>query len=109
MVFPYEREAKQGGPMPDGLTLPDCLTFQFLRSMYRDIRTGVLSVEQAVLEKGQMTYSYKKAIKEMKNWSKMGRYWTNKYKAVEAAQNAYRKNRTLENADRLSAALDGRL
>lgn len=30
-------------------------------------------------------------------------------KAVESAQNAYRKNRTLENADRLSAALDGRL
>lgn len=66
-------------------------------------------MEQAVLEKGQMTYSYEKAKKEMESWSKMGRYWTDKYKAVEAAQNAYLKNRTLENADRLSAALDGRL
>ena len=57
MVFPYEREAKQGGPMPDGLTLPDCLTFQFLRSMYRDKRTGVLSVKQGVLERGSMISS----------------------------------------------------
>ena len=30
-------------------------------------------------------------------------------RAMEAAQNAYLKNRTLENADRLSAVLDGRL
>ena len=109
MVFPYEREAEQGEPMPDGLALPDQLAFQFLRSMYRDIRSGWSSREQAILEKGQMTHSYNKAKGEMDNWSKMGGYWAKKYKAVESAQSAYLKNRTLENADRLSAALDGRL
>lgn len=108
MVFPYEREAERGEQMPDGLPLPDQLAFRFLRSMYRDMRNGISSRERAVLEKGQMTHSYNKAKEEMDNWSKMGQYWAEKYKAVESAQSAYLKNRTLENADRLSAALDGR-
>lgn len=108
MVFPYEREAEQGAPMPDGLGLPDQLAFQFLRSMYRDIRVGVLSRAQAIIEKGQMTYAYNKANGEMRNWSKMGQYWAEMHKEVEAAQINYRKDRTLENADALVAILDGR-
>lgn len=109
MVFPYEREAERGEQMPDGLPLPDQLAFRFLRSMYRDMRTSILSREQAILEKGQMTHSYNKAKEEMESWSKMGQYWAKKYKAVESAHSAYLKNRTPENADRLSAVLDGRL
>lgn len=29
MIFPFEREAEQGAPMPDGLSLPDQLAFRF--------------------------------------------------------------------------------
>lgn len=109
MVFPYEKEAANGDPIPDGLSLVDQCAFRFLRSMYRDIRTGVQTREQAIEEKGYMTYQYDKEKRSMEHWSKMGSYWSEKYSRVEAAQSAYKKNRTLENADRLSAVLDGRL
>lgn len=109
MVFPYEKEAANGDQIPDGLSLVDQVAFRFLRSMYRDIRTSVQTREQAIEEKGKMTYQYDKEKRSMEHWSKMGQYWAEKYKAVESAQNAYRKERTLENADRLIAALDGRL
>ena len=109
MVFPYEKEAANGDQIPDGLSLVDQVAFRFLRSMYRDIRTGVQTREQAIEEKGKMTYQYDKEKRSMEHWSKMGSYWAEKYSRVEAAQSAYKKNRTLENADALSAALDGRL
>lgn len=109
MVFPYEKEAANGDPIPDGLSLVDQCAFRFLRSMYRDIRTGVQTREQAIEEKGCMTYQYDKEKRSMEHWSKMGSYWAEKYSRVEAALSAYRKNRTLENADALCAALDGRL
>lgn len=109
MVFPYEKEAANGAPIPDGLSLVDQCAFRFLRSMYRDIRTGVQTREQAIEEKGCMTYQYDKEKRSMEHWSKMGSYWAEKYSRVEAAQSAYKKNRTLENADALCAALDGRI
>lgn len=109
MVFPYEKEAANGDQIPDGLSLVDQCAFRFLRSMYRDIRTGVQTREQAIEEKGCMTYQYDKEKRSMEHWSKMGSYWAEKYSRVEAAQSAYKKNRTLENADALCSALDGRL
>lgn len=108
MVFPFEREAANGEPMPDGLSLVDQCAFYFLQIMYQGLRTGAKTREQAAEEKGRMTYQYDKEKRTMEHWSKMGSYWAEKYSRVEAAQSAYRKNRTLENADALSAALDGR-
>lgn len=52
---------------------------------------------------------YDKEKRSMDHWSRMGNYWAERYSRVEAAQSAYRKNRTLENANALCAALDGRL
>ena len=98
MVFPYETEAANGEPMPDGLSLVDQCAFYFLQTMYRGLRTGSKDRDQAIKEKGQMTYQYNK---------EMGDFWAETYRQVEAAQTAYRKNRTLANADRLIAALDG--
>ena len=109
MVFPFEREAANGEPMPDGLSLVDQCAFYFLQTMYQGLRAGTKTREQAAEEKGRMTYQYDKEKRTMGHWQKMGDYWAERYKQVEAAQIAYRKNRTLENADRLSAALDGRL
>lgn len=109
MVFPYEKAAANGDPMPDGLPLVDQVAFRFLRSMYRDIRTGIQTREQAIEEKGKMTCQYDKEKQSMEHWKTMGEYWSEMHRNLESAQSAYRKNRTLENADALSAALDGRL
>ena len=97
MVFPYETEAANGEPMPDGLSLVDQCA----------LRTGSKDRDQAIKEKGQMTYQYNKEKCIMESWRKMGDFWAETYRQVEAAQTAYRKNRTLANADRLIAALDG--
>ena len=102
MVFPYETEAANGEPMPDGLSLVDQCAFYFLQTMYRGLRTGSKDRDQAIKEKGQMTYQYNKEKCIMESWRKMC-----DFRQVEAAQTAYRKNRTLANADRLIAALDG--
>ena len=107
MVFPYETEAANGEAMPDGLSLVDQCAFYFLQTMYRGLRTGSKDRDQAIKEKGQMTYQYNKEKCIMESWRKMGDFWAETYRQVEAAQTAYRKNRTLANADRLIAALDG--
>lgn len=66
MIFPFEREAEQGAPMPDGLSLPDQLAFRFLSSMYASIRAGSITRERAISDKGKMTYQYNIANESMK-------------------------------------------
>lgn len=109
MVFSFEKDAEQGLPMPDNLDLPDQMAYRILVGLYRDIRTGAITREQAVEEKGEMTYQHSVAKNILSSSSIMSKWWADTHKRVEAAQNAYHKERTLENADRLSAALDGRL
>lgn len=109
MVFPFEKMAEQGLPMPDDLDLPDQMAYRFLVGLYRDIRTGTITRDQAVEEKGKMTYQHSVAKNILKNSSVMGSYWAGLRKDVEAAHNAYRKNPSRKTADALSAALDGRL
>lgn len=109
MVFPFEKDAEQGNPMPDGLSLPDQLAYQFLVNLYDRLRRGVITRDQAAEEKGKMTYEHSTSNNILRSYQTMGSYWAGLRKGLEAAQIAYQKNRTLENADRLSAALDGRL
>ena len=109
MVFQFERDAEQGVPMPNGLSLPDQLAYQFLANLYDRIRRGTLTREQATSDKGKMTYQYNLAKGEMEQWSKLGTRWSQALLAAEQAQIKYQTERTLENADSLSAILDGRL
>lgn len=109
MVFPFEREAEQGAPMPDGLDLPDQCAFRFLSNMYASMRSGALTRDQAIIDKKKMEYKHSVAKNILHNSSVMGKYWADLYRDVEGAHNRYRLNPTRENADALSAALDGRL
>lgn len=109
MVFSFEKDAEQGNPMPDGLSLPDQLAYQFLVNLYDRLRRGVITRDQAAEEKGKMTYQHSVSNNILNSYQTMGSWWAGMHKALEAAQIAYQKDRTLENADRLSAALDGRL
>lgn len=109
MIFPFEREAEQGAPMPDGLSLPDQLAYQFLKNLYDRIRRGSVTREQAALEKGRMTHQYNLAKDKLSRYSVLGDRWANLLKRAEGAQIRYQMDRTLENADLLSAVLNGRL
>ena len=109
MVFPFERDAEQGFPMPDGLSLPDQLAYQFLKNLYDRIRRGSVTMEQAALEKGRMTHQYNLAKETLSRYSALGDRWSELLKRTEGAQIRYQMDRTLENADLLSAVLNGGL
>lgn len=107
MIFPFESEAARGDVMPDGLSLPDQLAYQFLKNLYDQLRRDSVSREQATLDKGKMTHKYNLAKEAFSQCSALGDHWAKILKHVEGAQTRYRMERTLENADILSSALDG--
>ena len=101
--LPYEKTAMQGGEMPEGLTLTDQNMFLALRSLYDNYRKGIVDRDTASREKNRLIIEYKSSIlidMACRNWSEQ-------IKQTEVARSAYRKDRTLENADKLLAAVEG--
>lgn len=99
----YERSAMQNAPMPPGLTFPDQLMYQSLALLYARYRLKTITREQASNEKRKLlreheAFSYR--------WS-LGDHYAEVIKRTEAARTAYRKSRTIENADKLLQAIDG--
>lgn len=99
----YERAAMRGDPMPDDLSFPDQLMYQALALLYTRYRLKTITREQASAEKKQLlreheTFCYR--------W-KLGDHYVETIKKTELAASAYRKERTLENADKLLEAIEG--
>ena len=103
-IFPYEMQAMMGEEMPDGLDYADQVMFLQLRLLYHQHKAGIVDRETAVREKRKMLINHRgRSFAE-----KMGKYWVEQIKNTELARSAYRKERTLENADKLLACLEGR-
>lgn len=109
VVSELERLAIRGEPMPDGLNLTDQWFFQSMSLLYERYHAGFIDRKIGKREKGQIVYQRDRELRQRDCDNKLIQHHVAQTKAVEGAQNAYRKDRTLENADRLSAALDGRL
>lgn len=109
VVLEFERAAMNGDPMPDGLALEGQLMFQALALLYTRYRRGEISREMASAEKGHLLYEYDLRQRKAKQAAGLSAWHTKLLKEIEAAQCRYRKERTLETADALSAAVDGRL
>ena len=89
--------------MPDGIEYPDQICFLLFRSLYAQIRMGIVSKDMAIREK-------RKILKEYEHYKfveSLGKQWISIIKETELARSAYRKDRTLENANRLLEAIDG--
>jgi hypothetical protein len=101
--FPWERIAMAGGELPKGLEYPDQILFLELRLLYRSYNQKMIDREQARQEKIELikTYEAHKIV------DKMGKEWVDIIKRTELARAAYRKDRTLENADALILSIDG--
>ncbi len=93
--------------MPDGLSLEDMSAYQFLVLLYERYRRKQITREQAAEEKGKMLSELDKRKRSAAFESKLMLHHSRQTKATEGALNAYRKDRTLENADRLCNVLDG--
>lgn len=103
LTFPYERQASEGEEMPDGLDYPDKVVYLCFRMLYAQLRMGIIDRDTAVREKRKLLREYEayKFVEEL------GQGWVKVIRETEIARSEYRKNRTLENADRLLAAIDG--
>lgn len=103
LELPYEKIAMAGGEMPKGMEYPDQILFMELRLLYDTYRRGLINRAQATAEKIELlnVYGSHKIVDEM------GKEWSKQIRRTELARTAYRKERTLENADRLLIASEG--
>lgn len=98
-----ERLAYQGAELPSGMEYPEQVLFMELRLMYNAFNRKMITKETAVQEKKRIGEEYQ-CYKFNRELEKELIRQTN---ATELARAAYRKDRTLENADKLVAALEG--
>ena len=101
--LPYEKLAMAGGDMPNGLEYPDQILFLQLRLLYENYKRNIISREEATQEKAELlrTYGAHKLV------DSMGKEWVDQIKRTELARAAYRKEKTIENADMLLACVEG--
>ena len=103
LELPYEKIAMSGGEMPTGMEYPDQILFLELRLLYDSYKRKMIDRETATREKVELLRTYE-ANKIVDN---MGKEWVDQIKRTELARAAYRKDKTIENADKLVACVEG--
>ena len=101
--LPYERIAMSGGEMPDDLEWFDRTLFLQLRMLYHQFKQGIVDRETASREKRKLLKDRDFQLFQ-DNFTKD---IAKKIMETEQARQAYRKNRTLENADAIILAFEG--
>ena len=103
LELPYEKIAMAGGEMPKGLEYPDQILFLELRLLYDSYKRKLIDRETATQEKVELlrTYEAHKIV------DRMGKEWVDQIKRTELVRSAYRKDKTIENADKLLACVEG--
>jgi hypothetical protein len=103
LELPYEKIAMAGGEMPDGLEYPDQILFLELRLLYDSYKRKLIDRERATQEKVELlrTYEAHKIV------DRIGKEWVDQIKRTELARAEYRKDKTIENADKLLTCVEG--
>ena len=104
IVLPWEKDAMAGMEMPDGLSYPDQILYLSLRMLYAQYFKKIIDRETATKEK-------KKLLDEYRCYQyreEMGNHWVEVIRMTDLARCDYKKNRTLENADRLVEIIEGK-
>ena len=103
LELPYEKIAMSGGEMPKDMEYPDQILFLELRLLYDSYKRKLIDRDAATQEKVELlrTYEAHKIV------DRMGKVWVDQIRRTELARAEYRKNRNLENADRLMACVEG--
>ena len=104
IVLPWERDAMAGLEMPGGLSYPDQILYLSLRMLYAQYFKKIIDRETATKEK-------KKLLDEYRCYQyreEMGNHWVEVIRMTDLARCDYKKNRTLENADRLVEIIEGK-
>lgn len=94
--------------MPEsGMTYIDWLLWYMLRDIYNEFSAGMLTKEQGAERKRQAMSIYEKECEHNARTTALYHHVSELWKSVEAAAAAYRKDRTLENADEMMRAVYG--
>ena len=103
LELPYEKIAMSGGEMPTVMEQPDQILFLELRLLYDSYKRKMIDRETATREKVELlrTYEAHKIV------DRMGKEWVDQIKRTELARAANRKDKTIENADKLVACVEG--
>ena len=104
IVLPWEKDAMAGLEMPDGLSYPDQILYLSLRMLYAQYFKKIIDRDTATKEK-------KKLLDEYRCYQyreEMGNHWVEIIRLTDLARCDYKKNRTLENADRLVEIIEGK-
>lgn len=108
MIFKdMEQLAHQNAPLPSGMSALDQATYLSLRCLYSHYRHGEIEQGNAEIEKRAIRVAHEQRMSFDAFARKCGAQSVTLWKNIEGAINSYRKNRTLENADRLANAVDG--
>lgn len=106
-IYPYERAAMRGDEMPDGLDMVDQLNFLCLRQLYAQKRAGIIDRATGSAEKARLRYQRDLWERKLMLQERVVQRSVEMLKGVEAGANAYARDRTIENADKLYRALYG--
>ena len=104
IVLPWEKDAMAGLEMPDGLSYPDQILYLELRMLYHQYYKKIIGRDTAAKEKKKLLDEYRC----YKYREEMGNHWVEIIRLTDLARCDYKKNRTLENADRLIEIIEGR-
>lgn len=104
IVLPWEKDAMAGLEMPDGLSFPDQILYLCLRSLYDQYYKKIINREVATKEKKKLLQEYRC----YKFQDEMGKQWVDVIRLTDLARCDYKKNRNLENADRLVEIIEGK-
>lgn len=103
LELPYEKIAMSGGEMPKELEYPDQILFLELRLLYDSYKRKLIDRDKATQEKAELlrTYEAHKIV------DRMEKEWVDQIRRTELARAEYRKNKTIENADKLLTCVEG--
>lgn len=103
LELPYEKIAMSGGEMPKGMGFPDQVLFLSLRLLYDSYKKKIIDRDTATREKAELLREYE-AFKIIDG---MGNLWSEQIKRTELARAAYRKEKTIQNADKIIDCIEG--
>lgn len=103
-VLPWEKDAMAGLEMPKGLPYPDQILYLELRMLYNQYYQKVINRETATKEKKKLLDEYR--VNQFRE--ELGKQWVEVIRLTDIARCDYKKNRTLENADRLIEIIEGK-
>ena len=104
IVLPWEKDAMTGLEMPDGLSYPDQILYLEWRMLYHQYYQKVIDRETATKEKKKLLDEYR--VNQFR--AEIGKQWVEVIRLTDIARWDYKKNRTIENADRLIEIIEGK-